>query len=82
MRQDQATWLINLKQGANIKLNKVSKTHEMQLQLDILYKEFPMGKIQHKFQEEYEALAQGHGRTKKGLPQPKRGISAWVPNAK
>ena len=39
----------------------------MQLQLDI-YKGFPMGKIQHKVQEEYEALAQGHGGTKKGLP--------------
>ena len=26
-----------------------------------------MGKGQNKVQEEYEALAQGHGRTKKGL---------------
>ena len=41
-----------------------------------------MGKIQHKIQEEYEALAQGHGVTKNGLPQPKGGILAWVPNAK
>ena len=39
----------------------------MQLKLDI-YKGVPMGKIQHKFQEEYEALAQGLGGTKKGLP--------------
>ena len=53
----------------------------MQLQLDI-YKGFPMGKIQYKFQEEYESLAQGYGRTEKGLPQPKGGISAWVPNEK
>ena len=52
----------------------------MQLQLDI-YKGFPMGKIQHKFQEEYEALAQGHGGTKKGLPHPKGEMSAWAPNA-
>ena len=37
---------------------------------------------QHKVQEEYEALAQGNGGTKKGLPQPKGGISAWEPNAK
>ena len=40
------------------------------------YKGVPMGKIQHKVQEEYEALAQGHGKTKKGLPQHKGGISA------
>ena len=53
----------------------------MQLQLDI-YKGFPMGKSQCKVQEEYESLAQGHGRTKKRIPQPKGGISAWVPNAK
>ena len=53
----------------------------MQLQLDI-YKGVPMGKSQHKVQEEYEALAQGYGRIKKGLPQAKRGSLAWVPNAK
>ena len=53
----------------------------VQLQLNI-YKGVPMGKKQHKVQGEYEALAQGHGRTKKGLPQPKGGISAWVPNEK
>ena len=81
MRQDRAIWLITLKQGTNIKLNKANKTHEMQIQLDI-YKGVPMGKGQHKSQEEYEALIQGHGGTKKGLPQPKRGISKWVPNAK
>ena len=27
-----------------------------------------MGDGQHKFQEEYEFLTQGHGRTNKGLP--------------
>ena len=53
----------------------------MKLQLDV-YKGVPKGKSQHKFQEEYEALSQGHDRTKKGLPQPKGGISAWVPNPK
>ena len=52
----------------------------MQLQLDI-YKGFPMGKIQHKVQE-HESLAQGHGGTKKGLPQPKGGILTWAPNVK
>ena len=41
-----------------------------------------MGKIQHKVQEEYEALAQGHGRTKKGPPQPKGGNSTSAPNEK
>ena len=39
------------------------------------------GNGQHKVQEEYEALAQGHGKTKKGPPQPKGGNSAWAPNA-
>ena len=53
----------------------------MQLQLDI-YKGVPMGKIQHKVQEDYEALAQGHGGTKKGPPQHKGGNSTWAPNAK
>ena len=53
----------------------------MQLQIDI-YKGAPMGKMKHKVQEDYEGLAQGHGKTKKGLPQPKGGISSWVPNAK
>ena len=41
-----------------------------------------MRKIQHKVEEEYESLAQGHGGTKKELPQPKGGILAWKPNAK
>ena len=81
MRQARAIWLITLKQGSDMKLNKARKTHEIQLQLDI-YKGVPMGKSQHRVQEEYEALAQGHGRTKKGLSQPKGGISTWVPNAK
>ena len=54
---------------------------KIKLQLDI-YKGVSMGKIQHKVQGEYEALAQGHGGTKKGLPKPKGGISAWAPNEK
>ena len=81
MRQARDIWLIIRSQGANVKLKKESKTHEMQLQLDI-YKGVPMGKSQHKVQEEYEALTRGHGRTKKGIPQPKGGILAWVPNEK
>ena len=48
----------------------------------MIYKGVLVGNGQHKFQEEYEALAQGHGGTKEGPPQPKGGISAWVPNAK
>ena len=51
----------------------------MQLQLDI-YKGILVNG-QHKVQEKYEALAQRHGGTKKGLPQPKGEMSAWVPNA-
>ena len=70
MRQARAIWLITKIQGADIKLKKASKTHEMKLQLDI-YKEVPMGKRQHKVQEEYEALSQGHGGTKRDFPNLK-----------
>ena len=70
-------WLITQSHRADINLKKERKTHEIQLQLDI-YKGVPMGKSQHKAKDYYEALAQGHGETKKGLPQPKGGISAWV----
>ena len=70
MRQDRAIWLITLKHGANIELKKEIKTHEMQLQLDI-YKGVPMGRRKHKFQEEYEALSQGHGRTIRDSPNLK-----------
>ena len=56
MRQARAIWMINQSQGADIKLKKENKTHEMKLQLDI-YKGVPIGKRQHKVQEEYEALA-------------------------
>ena len=81
MRQARATWMIIKVKEVNVRFNKERKTHEMQLQLDI-YKGVPMGKSQHKDQEDYEALAQGHGETKKGLPQPKGGISTWVLNVK
>ena len=50
----------------------------MQLQLHIRESQ---GNGQHKVQEEYEALAQANGRNK-GTPRPKRGLTAWVPNAK
>ena len=43
-----------------------------QEKLMIMYSQLDMresqGKDQHKVQEEYEALAQGHGGTKGGLP--------------
>ena len=48
--------MINQSHGVDLKLKKERETHEMQLQLDI-YKGVHMGKGQHKFQEEYEALA-------------------------
>ena len=67
MRQAWAILLMIKVREADIRLNKARKTHEMKLQLDI-YKGVPMGKIQHKVQEEYEALAQGHGGTNKGTP--------------
>ena len=72
MRQAWDIWLITMNKGVGIRLNKEIKTHEMQLKIDI-YKGVPMGNGQHKFQE-YEALAQGHCKTKKGLPQTTRGI--------
>ena len=51
----------------------------MQLQLDIRES---WVKGQQKYQEEYEALAQIHGDTIQRSPEPKRGLTAWVPNAK
>ena len=51
----------------------------MQLQLDI---RDSWGNGQHKGQEEYEVLTQSHGGTIKRTPGPKRGLTAWVPNAK
>ena len=51
----------------------------MQLQLDIRESQ---GKHQQKDQEEYESLAQSHGGTIQRTPEPKRGLTAWVPNAK
>ena len=49
----------------------------MQLQLDI-YKGVPKGNGQHKIQEEYEALAQGHGGPRKkhsyGLEVPQQTV--------
>ena len=79
MRQARAIWLkLNVRE-ADVRLNKAGKAHDKQLQLDIGESR---GNGQHKVQEEYEALAQGNGRTKKGLPQCKGGISAWEKNAK
>ena len=37
---------------------------------------------QQKDQEEYEALAQGHGDTIQRTPGPKRGLTAWAPKCK
>ena len=53
----------------------------MQLQVDIK-KGVPRENGQHKFQEEYEALAQSHGGTIQRTFGPKRGLTTWVPNAK
>ena len=55
----------------------------MKCNYNLIYtREYLWGNAQLKVQEEYEALTQGHGGTKKGLPQPKGQISAWVPNEK
>ena len=52
---------------------------KIQLQLDI-YKGVPRND-QHKVQEEYESIAQGHGRTSEGLLHPKGEMSTWEPSA-
>ena len=52
----------------------------MELQLDI--REYWGKKANKKIREEYEALAQSHGDTIQRTPEPKRGLTAWVPNAK
>ena len=51
----------------------------MQLQHDIT--KF-WGNRPAKYQEEYEALAKCHGGTIQRTPERKRGLTAWVPNAK
>ena len=38
---------------------------------NLIYKGVPMGNGQHKVQEEYEALAQGHGETIRDSPNLK-----------
>ena len=48
----------------------------------MIYTRESQGNGQHKVQEEYEALAQRHGGTKKGLPQPKGEMSECAPNGK
>ena len=67
MRQSRAIWMMTRSEGANVNLKKARKNLEMQLQLDI-YKGVPMGKTQHKFQEEHESFSQRHDGTKKGTP--------------
>ena len=49
------------KWGAGIKLNKEAKC--MKCNYNLIYMGTPVGDVQHKFQEGYEALAQGYGRT-------------------
>ena len=38
---------------------------------NLIYKGFPVGNSQHKVQEEYEALSQGHGETIRDSPNLK-----------
>ena len=80
MRQAQDIWLITQSHGVSIKLKKESKTYENEITTWYIQGS-PKGNGQHKFQEEYETLAQGHGGTKKGFPHPKGEMSAWAPNA-
>ena len=54
----------------------------MKCNYNLIYTRDSLGNGQHKVQEEYEALAQGHGRTKKRLPQPKGRNLVWEPIAK
>ena len=64
MRQAQAIWLITQSQGADIKLKKAIKNHEKAIK-NLYIQGTAMGNDQHKVQEEYEALSQRHGRTKR-----------------
>ena len=54
-------------------LGEPAKSSIRQAKLMIMHSQLDMreswGNGQHKVQEEYEALAQGHGGTKKGLPE-------------
>ena len=69
MRQAQATWLITLKRGADIKLNKASKTHEMKLQLDIQGSPWGMANI--KFKRSMNILLKDMVRLKRDSPNLK-----------
>ena len=80
MRQFWAIWLITQSQGVGRKLKKARKTHENAITTRYIQGS-PKGNGQHKFQEDYEALSQGHDETKKGLPKPKGEMSAWAPNS-
>ena len=73
MRQARAIWLITESQGADIKLKKARKMHEIKLQLDI-YKEFPMGKDNIKFKRSMKLLLKVMA-VLKGTPKPKRGLT-------
>ena len=64
MRQDRAIWMITQSQGTCIKLIKSSKTHEMQLQLDI-YKGVPMGKANINFKRSMNLLLKDIERLKR-----------------
>ena len=54
----------------------------MKCNYNLIHTRESLGNIQHTVQEDYEALVQGHGETKKGIPKPKGEILAWEPNAK
>ena len=81
MRQAWAIWLINLKQGANIKLNKERKL--MKCNYNLIYtRESLWEKASIKFKRSMKLLLKDMAGLKKCLVEPKGGISAWVPNAK
>ena len=64
MRQDRDIRLITQSQGADIKLKKARKMHEMQLQLDI-YKGVPMGKSNINFKRSMKLLLKDMARLRR-----------------
>ena len=79
MIQAQAIWLIIKVRKSTIRLNKVGKTHDNAITTrhkGVLRK---MASI--KFKTSMKLLLKDMAGLK-GTPRPKRGLTAWVPNAK
>ena len=79
MRQAWAIWLKLIVREADIRLNKVRKAHDNAI--TNLHKGVLRGIGQQKIKRSMKLLLKDMAGLK-GTPIPKRGLIAWVPNAK